>query len=298
MNKTVTIGIPTYNRKDLLQIMAASLYESDLLINHHIRIYDDGSTEYGVYELSEMFPTAVSIMKNKVNLKADRNIYQMYSDFIKTQDDYFFNADSDIIFNKGWLTKSMELLTKTKGVLSLFNSNGHREYEAVDYDLAIKKTTGSAGTLFTKERLQEMLAHFDSMDMVKGFDWQWSEYFTDNNIPIFCARESLIQHIGYKGQNAGYSFDFGRNYKINTVKDGQIINDILEKYIDTVRELEIKRNRIDREKENLDNNLIYHLKRCIKILAKLMISQRPNSESAIPERKILKPKSLYLWTKT
>jgi hypothetical protein len=96
----------------------------------------------------------------------------------------------------------MELITKTKGVLSLFNSNSHREDEVIDCDLLIKKTVGSAGTLFAKERLQELLEYFNSMDMVKGFDWQWSEYFTSNNIPIFCVRESLVQHIGYKGQNS------------------------------------------------------------------------------------------------
>jgi GT2 family glycosyltransferase len=83
MNKTVTIGIPTYNRRDLLQIMAASLYESDLSTNHHIRIYDDGSTEYNACELREMFPTAVSVVRNKVNIKADKNIYQIYYDFVK-----------------------------------------------------------------------------------------------------------------------------------------------------------------------------------------------------------------------
>jgi hypothetical protein len=251
--------------------MATSLYESDLSTNHHIRIYDDGSTEYNACELREMFPTAVSVVRNKVNLKADKNIYQMYYDFVKREEGYFFNADSDIIFNKNWLNISMELITKTKGVLSLFNSNGHREDEVIDCDLLIKKTVGSAGTLFTKERLQELLEYFNSMDIVKGFDWHWSEYFTCNNIPIFCVRESLVQHIGYKGQNSGYFFDLGRNYKINTVKDGQIINDIFEKYIDNIRELEIKRNRIDIEKEINDNNLIYHLKRCIIILVKLII---------------------------
>jgi hypothetical protein len=259
----VTIGITTYNRKDLLQIMAASLYESDLPMDHNIRIYDDRSVEYGVDELRRIFPTAISITRNETNLKSDKNIYQMYNDFIKTGDDYFFNADSDIIFKKNWFHKSMRLITKTQGVLSLFNATSHNAHEEIDDSLVLKKDVGSAGTLFTRERMLELLSYFNSMDKVKGFDWQWCEFFIDNNVPIFCVKESLVQHIGYKGQNSGYSFDFGKEYKIETIKDGQIINDVLEKYVDKVRELEKER----------ENNFVYHIRRCFVIILKKILPE-------------------------
>ncbi|MDR0526599.1 MAG: glycosyltransferase family 2 protein [Spirochaetaceae bacterium] len=279
---TLTIGIPTYNRKDLLQIMAESLYESALSAAYNIRVYDDKSTEYGMEELKKIFPDAVSININKTNLKADKNMYKMYYDFIhNTNDEYFFNADSDIIFKKDWLVKSMELIKKTKGVLSLFNTSCHAVYKEFDDELVLKKILGAAGVLFTRERLKELLKYFCSMEMIKAFDWQWSEYFNGNNIPVFCVKHSLIQHIGYTGQNTGYVFDFGKNYKIETIKHGQIINDIFEKYIDNIRELELKRHKINlendkknMEKEALENSIGYHIKCCFILTIKLLITKK------------------------
>ncbi|MDR1108203.1 MAG: glycosyltransferase family 2 protein [Spirochaetaceae bacterium] len=260
----VTIGIQTYNRKDLLQVMAASLYESSLSTTAHIRIYDDKSTDYGVEELREIFPTAVTINRNETNLKADKNMYNMYYNFIhNTQDEYFFNADSDMIFKTNWLEKSMALIKKTNGILSLFNTSMHKAHEEFNDELVLKKTVGAAGVLFSRKRLEELMTYFDSMEMVKAFDWQWSEYFTGNNISIFCVKESLVQHIGYRGQNAAYFFAFGKDYKIETIKDGQIINDIFEKYAAKVWELEKER----------EDNFVYHIKRCFIIVLKKILPE-------------------------
>ncbi|MDR1222265.1 MAG: glycosyltransferase family 2 protein [Tannerella sp.] len=268
----VTIGIPTYNRKDILKIMAASLYNSSFDIPHNIRIYDDCSTEYGKNELREIFPTAVSIKRNEINLNADKNMYSMYADFLTTGDDYFFNADSDIIFNSQWLNISMELLKKTGiggGVLSVFNANSHPTSKIIDRDLCIKETVGAAGTLFARNRLAELLNHFDSIEYgEKSFDWKWSEYFTSKGIPIYCVNNSLVQHIGYDGQNSNLYFDFGKNYKVGTIEEGQIINDIFEKYADDLR------NKIITKHNELANNLGYHIKRCLIIIVKRLLPKK------------------------
>lgn len=260
----ITIGITTYNRKNILETMANSLYKSDLNIPHNIRIYDDRSTEYGKEFLEELFPTAKTIKINTCNLKADRNIYQMYADFLTTNDDYFFNADSDILFNNQWLNISLELIKKTDGILSLFNANSHKHYEIIDDIFCLKKTVGSAGTLFTRSRVIEIINNFDSIEKADKFDWKWSNYFSENNIKIYCLNNSLVQHIGYNGQNSGYFFDIGRNYKIENIEDGQIINDIFVDCMDKIIELD-KKN-IERE-----NNFFYHLYRCIIIIGKIII---------------------------
>ncbi|MDR3325028.1 MAG: glycosyltransferase family 2 protein [Spirochaetaceae bacterium] len=275
----VTIGIQTYNRKDILEIMAKSLYKSDLNIPHNIRIYDDCSTEYGKDFLSKLFPTAKSIKINPINFRADKNMYQMYADFVSTGDDYFFNADSDLIFNNQWLNTAIDLIEKTDGVLSLFNANSHNHYKIVDDALCLKNTVGAAGVFFQRSRLVEVLIYFNSIHKVKGFDWQWSEFFTNNGVRIYCVNKSLVQHIGYAGQNAGIWFDIGRNYTVETVADGQIMNDILEKSIDNIR---IK----DRDREEQINKIVtineqlnkinekrmydfnYCFKRCIIIMLK------------------------------
>jgi len=243
----ITIAIPTYNRYDLLKIMSASLYNSDLSIPYNIRVYDDCSTEYGIDELKRIFPNAASININSRNLKADLNMFSFYKDFISSRDKYLFNADSDIIFNKKWLLDGLELLANTDGVLSLFNATSHKTKEIINDKLCIKESVGAAGTLFTRERVGEIINYFSTFpeSSLFSFDWKWSNFLTKNNIRIFCTNESLVQHIGYYGQNTtiryrGYKliktqktyFDYGRNFKIDSPETGQIVNDIFEKFID------------------------------------------------------------------
>jgi hypothetical protein len=230
--------------------MSASLYSSDLSIPYNIRVYDDCSTEYGLDELKQIFPNAASINRNSNNLKADLNMFSFYKDFLSSQDKFLFNADSDIIFNKKWLIHGLELLRGTDGVLSLFNATSHPAKEIVDDKVCIKKSVGAAGTLFTRERIEGIIDYFSKFPNSKlsSFDWKWSEFLIKNNIRIFCTNDSLVQHIGYYGQNTtiryrGYKkiktqkpyFDFGRNFKIDSIETGQIVNNIFEQFIDQNR---------------------------------------------------------------
>jgi hypothetical protein len=228
--------------------MSVSLYRSDLSVPHNIRVYDDFSTEYGTDELKELFPTAVSVFKNAVNFKADRNIYLMYKDFLLTQDEYFFNADSDIIFSKEWLSTALNLLPKTNGILSIFNASSHPLKKNVDNDLCIKETIGAAGTLISRQRVVELMRVFDFEDSAASFDWICSQYFTSRGIDVYCTNNSLVQHIGYHGQNylSGF-FDYGRNFNVENAETGQIINNIFELFLMTNREHHIKlMKRIDK----------------------------------------------------
>jgi len=267
----LTIGIPTYNRKHLLELMASSFYESNISIPHNIRIYDDCSTEYGIEELKKIFPTAASIKINSVNLRSDKNIYQMYSDFLSTTDQLLFNADSDLIFSKNWLTTALKLFERTKGILTIFNANSHESYQNIDDELCLKKTIGSAGTLFHRDIVSELITKMNSIDNIKAFDWQFSKYFENTGIPIFCVNNSLVQHIGYVGQNTKYYFDFGRNFKIETSKQGQIINDIFENFIDDIRKLETERENINHINDKKNESFLYHFRQCfVTILRKIL----------------------------
>jgi len=260
----LTIGIPTYNRKKLLELMASSLYDSDISITHNIRIYDDCSTEYGLDELKKIFPTAASIKINETNLKADKNTYQMYYDFLSTSDQLFFNADSDLIFSKDWLNETLKLFEKTKGILSIFNANSHDPYKIMGDELCQKKAIGAAGTLFHRDRITEFLANIASPDTLTEIDWRFSEYFNSIGLPIYCVKKSLVQHIGYFGQHTKYYFDFGRNFKIESANQGQIINDIFEKFIDDIRALET-------ERDIRDKKIFYHLRRCMVLIIKAIL---------------------------
>jgi hypothetical protein len=267
----ITIGITTYNRKNLLELMASSLYESDISIPYNIKIYDDCSNEYGLEELKSIFPDAASIKINRNNLKADKNIYQMYSDFVSTSDLFLFNADSDLLFKKKWLNTALGLIKETSGILSLFNANSHESYKTINNELCLKKTIGSAGTLFTRDRVVDLLTEINSIEKVKAFDWQFSEYFDKAGLPIYCVNNSLVQHIGYNGQNTGFYFDFGRNYQIDTLEQGQIINDIFAMFIDDIHKKETERQVII-DKQN--NSIMHNLYRCLVILMKKILPKK------------------------
>ena len=270
----ITIGVSTYNRMDLLKIMAESLYASNPPPSCNIRIYDDCSTEYGINELKEIFPTAASIKRNEHNIKADKNMYQMYTDFLTSADDYFLNADSDLIFYSDWLNSALTLIRETAGILSLFNAVGHPADKIVNEKLCTKKYIGAAGTLFTRTRLEELMEQFPDIDQVNGFDWQWSEYFCKKNIPIYCVNNSLIQHIGYTGQNSKAFFDFGRNFTIASVSQGQIINDVFEQFLTGLLEYQ---NREQERLLRLDNSLLYHIRKILVLILKCILPEKLTS---------------------
>ena len=271
-DQKVTIGIPTYNRLSLLEMMSASLYRSDLNISHNLRIYDDCSSDFGKDFLEKKFPTAKSIKTNNENLGPDKNMYQMYVDFLSTGDDFFFNADSDLIFNKQWLNNAIEMIKKTDGVLSLFNTNAQKPYKIIDDFFCLKHVLGAAGTFFTRDRISELLDFFDSYNKVSAFDWQWSKYFTDKNINLYCVNESLVQHIGYIGKHATILFPVGKGFKIGTIEDGQIVNDIYSRYIDDIscKIADIHRTYKQKLKKirKRDDSFFYHLSRCIRFFLK------------------------------
>jgi glycosyltransferase involved in cell wall biosynthesis len=264
----ITIGVPTYNRKNMLETMAKSLYASNMRSPYHIRIYDDCSTDYGTDYLKALFPDAVSIRRNAVNVKADKNMYEMYKDFLTTDDDVFFNADSDLLFQKGWLEKALNLLEKTDGILSIFNTASHPSVGDVSSELHVKDAVGAAGTMFKRPLLEKLIAGYVDEDECKHFDWKWSEYFRSSGYKIYCATSSLVQHIGYVGQNAGYYFDVGSGFKVDSAFEGQVLNDVFVNYVNDIR---FRENIRYRKEEMLNNDFLYHFTRCIKISVKRLL---------------------------
>jgi hypothetical protein len=201
---------------------------------------------------------------------------------LDTGDEYLFNADSDLIFSKHWLGRAMELLPKTEGILTLFNATSHKPC-GEERMFLFKNTIGSAGTLFTRDRVQELVRYIESLGNTKSLDWQFSKYFCEHKINVYCVKDSLVQHIGYRGQNSFYCFDYGKNFAVESAEQGQIINDIMEFYTEELGRL---------EKERLDN-LMYHLGRVFIIIFKKMMPMniynriRDRLKNNVQEGKIL-----------
>ncbi len=228
----ITIGITTYNRLDILKIMAKSLQEVEGLEKCNIRIYDDASTEYGINTLKDLFPNAKSIKRNKTNLKADGNMYNMYKDFLDSGDKILINTDSDLIFSNNCINQGLKIFNQTNGILSLYNSiviKGGR----INEFLLEKPYIGAAGTILSRECIEKILDKFSLADIdsdLPFFDWRWCRYLREIGHNIYCVKKSLVQHIGFSGQNSSNMlFDYGEGFKVEDLCQGQVINDTLLK---------------------------------------------------------------------
>ncbi len=233
--KSVTVGIATYNRKSILTKMAASFYLSNLSgAEVHVRVYDDCSSEFDGEFLKTLFPGA-AVRVNKVNLKADLNTFGMYEDFLTTGDDYFFNADSDLIFRKDWLSFCLDHIEETQGVMSIFNTKNHPAVaDSGNPEFVLKEHIGAAGTFFKRERVKEIVGSLSDSDR-KMIDWSFSKYFTENGLKIFCSRESYVQHIGLAGQNSSLTaIDYADGFTVDSIENGQILNDLLHDFTENL----------------------------------------------------------------
>lgn len=226
----ITIGITTYNRLSMLRRMAASFYASQRPYPYSIRIYDDASTDYDERVLREIFPDAATIYRHTQNVGSDANIWYMYKDFLKYEDEILFNADSDLIFSQNWMERGIALLEMSDGILSIFNASMHKQI-VNQGDIVEKEDVGSAGTFFKHDILEKLInsKHQTWETCLEGLDYQWCTFFKSIGIRICASSNSFVQHIGFEGYNSTMdNFDYGVNYQVDSILNGQLINDALE----------------------------------------------------------------------
>lgn len=213
----ITIGITTYNRLPVLKQMAETLYLTEGLAAEgmHIRIYDDKSTDFGIADLEKLLPTAVQIIRRRKNMGANRNMYQMYHDFLETDDEYLYHADSDLIYHPGWLNFVKMMIPHTNGIFSIYNSAQH-PVEGVpitvqDIPFVYKTFLGSAGVVLRRDLVKLVAEHCPP---TPTFDWDWAYYLKNNGYPLLTSQRSYVQHIGLTGYNSDGTIyiDFGKGF--------------------------------------------------------------------------------------
>lgn len=224
----ITIGITTYNRLSVLKKMSASFYASNRCFDYSIKIYDDASDDYNTETLGTLFPDASVIKRNGYNIGADANTWQMYADFYESNDQYLLNADSDLIFSTDWMEELFDFLPMTDGFISLFNSSNHKTIQEIN-GLCIKEDVGAAGAVFSKDIIGLLLQSKEDYSFGQKIDWEFSKCLKQNNIRLFVSKNSYIQHIGITGYNSRKCcFDYGMNFKVDSLLNGQLINDSVE----------------------------------------------------------------------
>lgn len=235
----LTIGICTYNRKELIEKTAKSLYEIEGIENVNINVYDDCSTEYDINYLRKLYPTAKKISRNETNLGADFNTQKMYQDFLKSEDEYLFNADSDFIFNKNVLqviTNTIRILQENnkKVIFSVFNTLHHRTIEDFGQELIIKHSIGAGCAVLSRQVIELFINEIPKKytPEIPSIDHYFCHALRKNNDSIFCTKNSYVQHLGLVGQNSfGINFDWGENFIVDTELNSRTIIEVLQQQL-------------------------------------------------------------------
>ncbi len=235
----LTIGICTYNRKNIIEYTSKSLKEINNIECANVKIYDDSSVEYDINYLKKLYPMAKKINRTQENLGADYNTQKMYEDFLKSEDEYLFNADSDLIFNKDILTiieKNINILKKANKpvVFSVFNTSKHKTIKDFDENLCIKHSVGAAGVVFSKEVIKMFVNKIPQKYSVQipSIDHCFCDILRKNKYDIFCTKKSYVQHIGLIGQNSsGINVDWGKDFTSDTLTNANAIIEVLQGYL-------------------------------------------------------------------
>lgn len=210
---TITVGITTWARPDLLETMAASLAGCEGISQCNVRVYDDASPYWDTAYLEGVFPWAREIVRRDENLGADGNMRQMFVDFLSSGDDLLIVADSDLIFRPDMISTAERVIGSTDGYLSVYNSAVHPSFGCCAADgvsLVLKESVGAAGSVMTRSVVERIIANVPAS---RSFDWDWSRYLASNGVRLFVTEESLAQHIGVHGQNSSsFSTEYGLNF--------------------------------------------------------------------------------------
>jgi glycosyltransferase involved in cell wall biosynthesis len=196
----VAIGIPTYNRRHLIELSAASLRSSSMPPGTAVIVVDDASTEYDVGYLRSIYPEFADVRRRPANSGgASFANGDVMRQLLETDADAVLLLDSDLLVSTNFLELGIALLRDTDGVLSLFNTPSHPAIGARG-PFVLKTSVGCAGTLWRRDVAAAVLA---SVPAGEEWDWRFSEYLVKAGIEICVTRDSLVQHIGYsKGQHS------------------------------------------------------------------------------------------------
>lgn len=156
----------------------------------------------------------------------------MIMDFAKSDNDYLFIADSDLVFNKDILVHIEKIIDELEKngkmvIFSLFNAHTHETIKEFNEDLVVKKEIGAAGTVISKKAVFEFKdKEYNGKISIDNF---FSNILREKGNEILCTKNSYVQHIGIVGQNSFVdSVDIGVNFKVDTITNAEAIIDILQ----------------------------------------------------------------------
>lgn len=243
--------IPTHNRPDYLKYVLYTLKKSNILSKKIvILIFDDNSNE-NTCELINRFDIPnvpiIRIFTNRVNGLVPKiydhtvlpgsifpfSIRYGIEILFSLGAKYVMNNDSDSIFSKNWLDKTIDALeTINDPFYILTGFKCQQKYHPIKQDrdvLPLLETFGGVNFVLNKNMFNTHVKH---LIHDHTFDWKLVDNCRNNNIPIYLIKPSIVQHIGINS----VIIRFGKiNTDTHTDLDKSITDDDIEKLNDFVK---------------------------------------------------------------
>jgi glycosyl transferase family 2 len=199
----LTIGVTTFNRRPVLEVVARSLAQVEGLERARVWVMDDCSSEFDADYLRRLFPRAEVFRSDENSGGADQAMVRLFKRFEADGSGHLLNLDADLLASRGLVDKCLEIIDTAAGVrqpclFSVFNTASHPVI-GTDGEFVLKRTVGAAGTLWEHGLLADVLRN---VAVSRKFDWDWSAYLTGRGVPIRVTRRSYVQHIGRVGQHS------------------------------------------------------------------------------------------------
>ena len=207
MNSKMSVGIPTYNRRDKLKKAIDSILSQDY-DNIEIIVSDNASTD-GTEELMKQYEQDSRIIytRNKENLGPPANGKQAY---LKATGEYYMVlCDDDIVVGKTFFSKAIKLMEENKNIVFTHGISIREE-----------EKTGSVS-----------IFPVDSVPITKGFDHYMRSVPVSENTGFFMiVRKSILDESGILLYDV-FSHDYWMFYALPLYGDvGFIHDEIFGKY--------------------------------------------------------------------
>jgi len=208
--RDVLIGIPIFNRREIVAATARSLSLADDIAPVSILVIDDASTEFDTGYLASIYPPGSRIVRNAVPSGSASKIARLLmEEFLRGPESILIILDSDLLVARDFLHQARTMLPLAEGLLSLFHAHTHPGTE--EGALLRKHSVGFAGTVWTRALVEEVLAKLPFMDY---FDDRICDYLREQKRGIFSLKHSAVQHIGLvSGVNSRFAIsDYGLSF--------------------------------------------------------------------------------------
>ena len=206
--KKYAFVVTVNNRVSYAKLLAENLRYVRVPEIADVFVFDNGSTEFRPSDLKTWFHKARVIETNCIH-DADVVTRHAFEFFLRNlTHEILVNIDSDALLHPTWSTFIDEVLPRSDGVLSLYNSGApyHPSFNC-NHVTCQKNTTGALGMVLQRTVLTEALQMVNNSKskVADQFDWALCKFFIRRGLRIYVPRRSLLLHYGMHGAHGSGS---------------------------------------------------------------------------------------------